>query len=365
MTFKVNLITVLVLAYFCIPKFDIINIPGIPTGIRIQDLLSLLLFFQSSVLSISVKLLKKRKLFYLILFLFLLNLIGSLIFGTHLYFFIGWLRIAQYFVVGVAIYVAMKHSPSVLKVLLVTQLCLAFLQYLKILPVVDPGRGVIPTSEYAGTFGTAAELAYFCVALTAILLMQSSRSLAIVSLILPLLNGVRAYSLMFPVFVFIQANTIGSKIFIFIPFIISVCGAFYFYSDVLVQFFTAMAETVSKIPPNLESLQSDEGRTSGDMALSHRIGKWAASLAMLTQTSASFFGTGIYSAGGALDGGLLRLGLEFGILGFLLICFSIARIGIDALLIFVVSNLFFDGYLSSVVMPITLTYLILMKEYRR
>ena len=364
MTIKVNIITVLVLAYFCIPKFDIINIPGIPTGIRSQDLLSLLLFFQSSVLSILIKLLKKRKLFYLIFFLFLLNLIGSLIFGTYLKFVIGWSRIAQYFVLGIAIYVAMKHSPSVLKVLLVTQLCLAFMQYLQILPVVDPGRGVIPTSEYAGSFGTAAELAYFCVALTAILSLQSSRSWAILSLILPVLNGVRAYLLMFPVFVFIQANTVRSKVFIFIPFIISVCGAFYFYSDVLLQFFTAMAETVSKIPPNLESLQSGVGTSSGDMALSHRIGKWAASLAMLTQTSASFFGTGIYSAGGALDGGLLRLGLEFGILGFLLICFSIARIGIDALLIFVVSNLFFDGYLSSVVMPITLTYLILVREYR-
>ena len=288
MTIKVNIIIVLVLAYFCIPKFDILNIPGIPTGIRIQDLLSLLLFFQASVLSIFVKLLKKRKLFYLILFLFLLNLIGSLIFGTYLYFFIGWLRIAQYFVVGIAIYVAMKHRPSILKVLLIIQLCLSFLQYLKILPVVDPGRGVIPTSEYAGTFGTAAELAYFCVALTAILLLQSSRSLAIVSLILPFLNGVRAYSLMFPVFVFIKANTIISKIFIFIPFIISVCGAFFYYGDILLQFFTAMAETVSKIPPNLESLQSGAGRTSGDMALSHRIGKWAASLAMLTQTSAGF-----------------------------------------------------------------------------
>ena len=113
MTCKVNIITVLVLAYFCIPKVDIINIPGIPTGIRSQDLLSLLLFFQSSVLNILVKLLKKRKLFYLIFFLFLLNLIGSLIFGTYLNFVIGWSRIAQYFVLGIAIYVAMKHSPSV------------------------------------------------------------------------------------------------------------------------------------------------------------------------------------------------------------------------------------------------------------
>ena len=365
MTFKVNIITVLVLAYFCIPKLDIINIPGMPTGIRIQDLLSLLLFFQPSVLSIFVRLLKKRKLFFLVLFLFLLNLSGSLIFGTYFYFIIGWLRIAQYFVVGIAIYVALKHSPNVLKVLLLTQLCLAFLQYLKILPVVDPGRGVLSTSEYAGSFGTAAELAYFCAALTAILLLQPNRSLAIVSLILPLLNGVRAYSIMVPVFVFIRANTTKSKIFIFMPFIISVCGAFYFYSDLLLQFFSVMAATISKIPPNLESLQSGVGINSGDLALSHRIGKWAASLAMLTQTSASFFGTGIYSAGGALDGGLLRLGLEFGILGFLLICFSIARIGIDALLIFVVSNLFFDGYLSSVVMPITFTYLILTKEYRR
>lgn len=365
MTFKVNLITVLVLAYFCIPKFDIINIPGIPTGIRIQDLLSLLLFFQPSILNNLLKILKKRNLFYVTLLLLSLNFCGSLIFGTHFYFVLGWLRIAQYLVVGVAVCVALKYNSNVLKLLLLVQLCIAVLQYMKTLPVVDPGRGVIFTSEYAGSYGTAAELAYFCVFFTAILLLRSNRSLANVSLILPLLNGVRAYLLMVVAFVVLRANTIRAKTFVFIPFIISTCGVFYFYSDLLSQFFLVIAETISTIPPNLESLQSTAGQGSGDLALSHRIGKWAASLAMLTQTSASLFGTGVYSAGGALDGGLLRLALEFGIPGFLLICFSLSRTSIDALLLFAVSNLFFDGYLSSVVMPITFAYLILTKEYKR
>lgn len=365
MNLKISKIAVLVIAYFCIPKFDVLSIPGMPTGIRLQDLISILIFFNSNVLNVFLGYLKKQAFFVPLLILFALNFCGSLIFGTSVYFLIGWLRISQYLLVGVAIYFALKHSPSVLKALLLFQLCLSVLQYIKIVPVVDPGRGVIQTSEYAGSFGTAAELAYFCASLTAILLLQSNRSLVTLSLILPVLNGVRAYAIMFPVFVFIRVNSTAKRIFTLVPFFLSVCYIFYVYSDILFLFFSSMAETIKNIPPSLESLQSDAGRTTGDMALSHRIGKWAASLAMLTQTSASVFGTGLYSSGGALDGGLLRLALEIGMPGFLLICFALGRISFDALLVFSVSNLFFDGYLSSIVMPITFTYLILAQERTR
>ena len=66
---------------------------------------------------------------------------------------------------------------------------------------------------------------------------------------------------------------------------------------------------------------------------------------------AFFFGFGIYSQGGALDGGVLRFLYEFGFLWFLYLIYSINRISTIFLLILLSVNLLFDAYMSSVVMP--------------
>lgn len=365
MSIKFNVLKALVLLYFCIPKWDIINIPVLPTGVRIQDLISVLLFLNSNVLTTLSRVIKKRQIFYTTILIFFFNFIGSLIFETHLYFLVGWIRMAQYLILGIAIYLALRHSSAVLYYLMVIQISVAALQYLKILPVFDPGRGILKTSEYAGTFGTAAELAYFSVFMTAIFVQNSKVSLANLSLFLPLFNGVRAYFIMIPVFVFIRTGSLNTRLLITIPALVASVGIYLYFSDLLNQFIFLTIELIQNIEPNLDSLQSSLGVASGDLALSHRIGKWAASLAIISQTSALFWGTGLYSAGGALDGGLLRLILELGVPASLLIFCMLLKLEFSILLLFLVVNLFFDGYLSSVVMPMIFAYILLVTKFRR
>ena len=70
-----------------------------------------------------------------------------------------------------------------------------------------------------------------------------------------------------------------------------------------------------------------------------------------------FFGCGYGCGDGAIDSGLVRLLLEFGIVGFLLIIFLVNRIPITPLAVIIASNFLFDGLWSSIVAPVILSYL--------
>ena len=118
--------------------------------------------------------------------------------------------------------------------------------------------------------------------------------------------------------------------------------------------------------PTLIDLKSSAMTVEGYHSLAQRLGKWANSVAYLIDNPlALLFGVGVYSQGGALDGGMLRLIFEVGIPMSAYILYRVWKADMRFLLLFVLVNLTFDAYISSVVAPLLFgTYLFHLKLER-
>ena len=360
----VGLTSLLVFLYFCLPKIDLFNIPGAPTGIRTQDLISLILLFNQKTLFTLSRILKNQTIFFTILSIFTINLMGSIYFGTLFEFVLGWIRLFQYFIVGIATFHILVSNYSLFITIIFFQAIFSVMQFFKFLPVIDPGRGFLRTTEYAGTFGTAAELAYFCTILSIVLLSVRENRTSFLVVLLPIFSGVRAYFLTVPFYLFARTKSLILKILLLLPFFAILIGILVYFYDLLMPFARSIQNLVLSTPPSLDNLKSIEGLgSSEDIALGQRIGKWSAALSLLTKSSAAFFGTGLYSLGGTLDGGILRMLTELGIPITLFILFKLIRIDFLLFSIFIIINLFFDGFISSVTMPIFIGFL-LFKTFR-
>lgn len=354
----ISSLSVLIVLYFCIPKIDIFSIPGFPTGIRTQDLISFFILLNRNVSQTLISILNKRKIFNVLFFILYINFLASIYFSTILEFLLGWIRILQYLIVGIASYLVLIRNIGIFKFILLFQFFGALFQYFKIIPVYDPGRATIYTSEYAGSFGTAAELAYFCGLLSILMLSNNIKKLSFFALILPIFSGVRTYFLTFPVFIYASIKKLSTKLIMLLPILIIAIYIFLFFYDLLLPFFNSILLIISSTPPDLDYLKINTNDFSTDIALGHRIGKWATAISIIIKSTAGLHGTGLYSAGGALDGGLLRLFLELGIPITLFLFYKLIRIDFIVFLVFILINLFFDGYLSSVTMPLFFAYLI-------
>lgn len=354
----ISSLSLLVILYFCFPKIDLFNFPGLPTGIRIQDLISLFIILNKTVSMTLISILKKKSIFYILIFILYVNFFAAVYFNTIIEFFLGWIRMLQYLLVGIASYLVAIKNFNVFKLILLFQGFWAIMQYFKLLPVYDPGRAIMYTSEYAGSFGTAAELAYFCSILSILMISANVKKISFFALMLPIFSGVRTYLLTFPVFLYARIKKLSVKLIMFIPILVLVIYITLFFYDFLAPFFNSITQTISSTPPELDYLKINTNDFNGDIALGHRIGKWATALAILTKSLAGFFGTGLYSAGGALDGGLLRLFLELGIPITIILLYKLIRTSFLIFMVFILINLFFDGYISSVTMPIFFTFLL-------
>jgi hypothetical protein len=360
--YNISYIGVIIFFYFSIPKFDLVIIPGLPTGIRLQDILSLLILLNHRIHNVVFNILKKKAFFVPLFYIIALNCFGAILSDSLGSCIIGWFRVLQYLFVGLTCYYVFIKSNTFFVFIILLQLALSFLQFLKVVPVFDPGRGTLLTAEYAGSFGTAAELSYFSLILAILFAMKKKKYFSFITFFIPILSGVRAYFLSIPVVIicFFQSKLIKlSFSLITVLLIVTKFSELYERTSGVYQVFYHL---VIETPSELLYLKESGYQDIGDRALGHRIGKWATAIAIISKSHFFFWGTGMYSAGGALDGGLLRMFLELGVPASLYFLFNVYRVNKLALLVFVLCNLFFDGYISSVVMPIYIAFVIFAEK---
>ena len=183
-----RLIFSLVFLYYSIPKIDLFFIPGSLTGFRIQDIISLSMFL----LLFNGNITKNNLILFLIL---ILHSFYSIFFWENLLSFLGVIRFIEYYAVALGIYYLIQKGSFnyFFSFMLIYLGVFSFLQYLKIIPNFDPGRGTIITQEFAGSFGTPAELSYFLITSLFIFnILNKKIDIRSFMSLLVLLNGVTA-----------------------------------------------------------------------------------------------------------------------------------------------------------------------------
>jgi hypothetical protein len=356
-----NLILVLILVYYCLPKIDLFFIPGSLTGIRVQDFIALVVFFALFRMRIRIK---PTYIFFL---LSAHTLYSATIWGNF-QGVLGVFRFVEYYAIGLGLYyLATKDLfAQFVKLVLTFLACFGLLQFFLIVPNFDPGRGLQYSREFSGSFGTPAELSYFVLAVLYFLNLIYKRMdvFSWVSLLV-LANGVKAVVVGFLVIHWVNIKSlnlvIGMIFGIFMVLLVYFARESAFAAW---EFLGIVLENITTANATFSDLKSGGGIRVDEASLSHRIGKWTNSLSVMYQyPMGSLFGFGIYSQGGALDGGILRFIYEFGLFIFTVLMIHLSRLSITFVLILFSVNFLFDGYMSSVVMPILLaTYLYLRAE---
>jgi hypothetical protein len=349
-----------ILLYYCIPKFNLITISGMPTGIRLQDIFAALGFMLVVNGRVFASFLEWKVVSVFIIFM-LANISSAyFITGNLLLPLLGWLRIFEYFVIAcVVVELLMNYRGFiVLSFIIYMNLFVAMLQLFFILPNVDPGRGVHYSNEFSGFYGTPAELSYGLVVIAFLIIIVEKRNSIKYLLPVLLLNGVKAAVLSLLVLFVSKVNIRVSLI----AFIISSAVIIFMYGDSLKEFVITIFR-MDFTGYELADLKSYRDESLSEISLGHRVGKWGVALHLLNKEAAGWlFGYGMYAAGGALDGGLLRLFFECGLLGYIVVYLSIRKTGVNFILLIVSVNLLFDGYISSVVMPILIAIAIMMRK---
>lgn len=355
---------ILLLLYYCVPKIDLFFIPGSVTGFRIQDIIAALIFIVLFDTKVKVKNI-------LLLSFFILHSVYSISAWGNFQSVLGLIRFIEYYAIALGLYFLVQHElyPKFIKVLFVFIGILSVLQFLLLVPNIDPGRGIILSREFAGPFGTPAELSYFVVTSLFLLNIVSDRVSSYFLIAgAVLFNGVKAVALGFIV---IYWNFLR-KLNVFLGlFLCGIVIGFLYYriEDIYagIEFLGVLADNITTTNVGFEDLK-DGGTISleSSTTLSYRIGKWGNTLSVMYQYPlGTIFGFGIYSQGGALDGGILRFAYEFGLIWFFIVIFTLRNLSLSFLLFILSINLLFDAYMSSLTMPLLIaTYLFLADKNR-
>lgn len=339
----------LLILYFIFPKIDLVIFDGIPTGIRLQDFIALFFLF---------KFINKPKFlnFGLLVLLYILsNLISSYFNDNILNTILAWMRIFEYYVIGYAIYRYLNIKDF--KILIGIELIIITLQYLLILPNFDPGRGVILSSEYSGTFGTPAELSYFLGLLCFFYLERLSILSTILIVPIIISNGVKA-SILTPLVNFsnkISVN-IATKILIVTFGAVLMLSIFYKELDSIVNFFRIISNIDFSIFDHGYFREKDFyfNDPSLPQTLNLRVIKWGIAIHLFLGSNflQILFGNGLYIVGGALDSGIIRFIYEMGLVPLIFFFSKLFKSSTSGLLVIIFSNIFFDAWISSVTAPI-------------
>ena len=352
---KTQIIITLTLAYFWIPKIDLLNFDFTPTGIRIQDFISLLILLLLFETRIHINTL-------LTLALLIIHLVYSIFFWDSYISILGLLRYIQYYIIARAIVFIINEGlwRSFFYSMLSYCLIVSFMQYLHLLPNFDPGRSAIYSSQFSGPFGTPAELTYFLISILYLNSIVSKTSiLALATSSLVLLNGVKAGLLGFTILWIKKAldKKALSRLFVLSLVFFSIL-LLQSYVIIIFDFIRLVYETTLTSDPSFDNLKTSP--ISGlnmisERSLVDRIGKWSTGISiMFDNPQGLLFGFGIYSLGGAHDGGILRFLYEFGVLIFIYATVIIYKRSVMFLIVIVAISLLADSYISSVVMPIIL-----------
>jgi hypothetical protein len=348
-------IVVLLVLYFSIPKIDIVSLGQF--GIRPLDFISLIIFFV--LIQRECRHRFKVKTLLIVMMFFIVNSFISSFFNGP----IGLVyvtRLFQYAIVGYAIAIVMlsHYKNRFLYIVITIQLLISALQMMQLLPNIDPGRSWYYASTFSGSFGTPAELSYFFVSLIGLYVYIKFPTRVIFAYILAF-NSVLFAPLAFVALGFNRIISIFSQRVLFISsyLLLLLVMTHLLGFDLFIELiFRSVNEDIELakggvIPENFSI-------TAGTESLIMRVNKILAMYDyMRSNYVIMFFGCGYGCGNGAIDSGLARLLLEFGILGFLLIVFLVKKIPIIPLATIISVNFLFDGLWSSVVAPIILSYL--------
>ena len=354
-SFFYNVVIVLLLLYFSIPKIDIVSIGKF--GIRPLDFFSLIILF--------VLIYKERhyrfkvKVLLIVMTFFIAGSFVGVFFNGPIGL-VYEMRLFQYMVVGVAIAIVMSshYKRTFLYAVLGIQLLICSLQMIQLVPNMDPTRGWYYASTFSGSFGTPAELSYFMISLIGLYAYIKFSTRAVFAYILAF-NSVLFAPLAFIALGFKRVISIFSqRILVMSSYLLLLSLIVYFLG------FDLFIELVSR--PVSEDIGLTKGGIipkdyviiDGTQSFIMRVKKFFGVYDyMRSNYVIMIFGCGYGCGDGAIDSGLVRLLLEFGIAGFLLIIFFVKKIPMIPLAVIIAVNFLFDGLWSSVTAPIILSYI--------
>lgn len=340
-----KVLLILFIVYFCLPKVGLASIDKFE--IRVLDIVSILI----SLIVLSKIRLKGENVIYLSCFIILQIIVGY--YYSNILSLLYLFRFFQYLLLGYGFYLLMMSSYRLnfLYTFFIIQVPICIMQYLRFIPNYDPGRGILYSSEFTGTFGTPAELAYFLIALVAIFMNLGFIRHLTFSLF-TILNGV-AFASMLMVITGLKRliALLPRLVIIFFPY-------FILLSMVLV--FIDLNEIKNLISdPGFDTSYLSKGQSfninnfDGPTTLLMRSVKFIDTiLYMLNNFAVLLFGCGYGCGYGAMDSGIVRLVLEFGVLFTILVFFLSRKISKYLLFVLISINFLFDGFWSSHVAPL-------------
>ena len=284
---------------------------------------------------------------------------------------LGLIRFVEYYAIALGLLYLVRNDMFLrfLKICFSFLAAVSILQLLLLVPNFDPGRGLLKSQQFSGSFGTPAELSYFvlgCIFLQNIVYEKPNRYSFLPLFVL--FNGVKAAALSFLVVYcyFLRKMNVITGFFL----LVMICILIYILRENIflgLQMLDIVATNVTTVNAGFDDLKTGSSMmSSSSNTLSFRIGKWTNSLSIMYQHPLGLlFGFGIYSQGGALDGGILRFVYEFGLIVSIIMIIKLYKLSF-MFLVFVLSvNLLFDAFMSSAVMPLLITaFLCLLNKER-
>lgn len=356
---------ILLILYYFFPQIDLVTVPISVTGLRFSDLLCVVFLYKFLVDCRKFKcnpILFNSYLFLVFFCAACVSVYNSFSNGFGYMGIVVLARYVQYLLVGYYTYVyfVRLNNKSITIIYFIT-LFLAILQFFELIPNYNPGKnGFLYSSEFSSSYGTPAEHAYFFALLPFLLRTNYACRLGIFMVIFNALNGVKgALALIIPLVT--TKKQISYVVFILI-FLVIIIGPRIdelnrFLGDILYYYNGHHSYT---------ELKAYKGTGYIVASLADRVGKWGIALSLVSGNLWSFFfGYGLYAAKGALDGGLVRIFFEHGMIGLLCVSYFVSFGGLKFIFIFLVSNLMFDAYLSSIASPLLLAIYFKQRfEYR-
>lgn len=350
-----TLFIILIILYFSIPKINIVSIDIF--GIRPLDLFSVFIFL--IIILNKFPYTFKLKSFFLVTVFFTINTVISC-FYNGIIGLVYEIRLFQYAIVGLAISIVMlsEYKKLFLQILITIQIFISGLQSLLLFPNIDPARGSYYGHTFSGSFGTPAELSYFLIAFIGFYASMNFIKRIFFSALLSF-NSVIFPPLAFIALSFTKTISFFSQRFIFITS--------YFLLLFLVLYLIGLDLFLDLA---LNPINDNEGLQKGGLipdnfevsneekSLLMRVKKFfGVYYYMYSDNVILFLGCGYGCGHGAIDSGLIRLLLEFGVFGFILFFYLVKKIPIIPLALIIILNFIFDGLWSSTVAPVILSYL--------
>jgi len=388
----------LLITYLILPRIDLFSYGQ--GHVRIGDILVLLVFL---LLITNIKLLTDLIKFYLNPYLFFFLLIGVSSYLLSLFFFepsenpysaqlsltylIRMLEFLLFYFVAKETNIREKTVKRLILLIISYQLIFAFLQYYAILPVFRATEGaIIGEGWLAGSTGGTWELVWV-VAISAIYLLRNYINdkkyliyFSLVSLIFYFLvfSGQKAVVVTFIIAnLLLLASILKSTVQKFVMTLIIlffVIMGILLYLDILQLFYYKIESYLNRFIEFHEYLnrngfipigkfdEFEDTNLRSARSWLMREEKWAFFILVFREfiPTSLFFGIGPGASGASLDGGILRLAIEYGVFGFsafLFYLFKISKNNLIILVVFLLSLLFLDSYLAYIYSPFFFTIL--------